>query len=116
MGRARRDDERIIGALAHGLNQAEASRVTGVSERTIRRRMQDPDFRDRVAAVRGEIARAAAAQLESLYAKAIGTLEQLLDDRNADRRLRAAQLVLKVGRSSIPIRSSTNDFGHSSKQ
>lgn len=45
-------DEAIVAALAGGATYANAATAAGVSSRTVRRRMEDPDFRGEVAAAR----------------------------------------------------------------
>jgi HEAT repeat protein len=97
MSRPRKDDQLLVLALAQGKSQAEAGRITGFAERTVRSRLQDEDFRQRVEAARVEVTAAAAAQLASLYPRAIGALSDLLDDPEPSVKLRAAQAVLKTG-------------------
>src|ERR1035441_6689538 len=45
-------DAALIDALARGKSQAEAGRAVGRSDRTVRRRMKDPDFLERLAQAR----------------------------------------------------------------
>src|SRR4051812_69353 len=97
MSRPPKDDQLVIVALAQGKTQAAAASIAGMSERSVRRRLQDKDFAARVDAARAEVTSAAAAQLAGLYPRAIGTLSDLLDDRESSVRLRAAQAVLKAG-------------------
>lgn len=106
MSRPRKDDQLLVVALANGKTQAEAGRIAGFSDRSVRRRLQDQDFAARVDAARAEVTSAAAAQLAGLYPKAIGALSELLDDRESSIRLRAAQAVLKAG----PALKSHTDF------
>jgi hypothetical protein len=97
MGRPRKDDEIIVGALALGKTYPQAARIAGVGERTVSRRMQDPAFAQRVRAARAAAAAENAAELAALMPKAIGVLGDLLYDAESGIRLRAAQVVFKVG-------------------
>src|SRR5215213_2822305 len=55
-GGDRRDaDQALVAALAAGATKQEAARLAGVGERTIYRRLEDPDFRRRVDQARGEL-------------------------------------------------------------
>ena len=100
MSRPRKNNDLIVSALAHGKTHAQAARIAGVSERTIGRRAQEPDFAARVNQARAEVTAAATAQLAALTSKAIAVLDDTLDDADEDHaglRLRAAQIVLKSG-------------------
>ena len=53
--RGKRDiDEQLVLALAVGGGIAGAARAAGVSERTVRRRMEDAGFREAVRKLRGD--------------------------------------------------------------
>ena len=97
MSRPRKPDELLIAALIQGRTHAEAARLAGVSERTVRRRLRDADVAARIQHGRDELTSAAAARMAELYPRAIETLGELLDDKAKDIRLRAAQSVLKIG-------------------
>ena len=97
MSRPRKPDELKITALVQGRTHAEAAREARVSERTVRRRLQDPDIAARIQHGRDELTSAAAAKMAELYPRAIQTLGELLDDKAKEIRLRAAQSVLKIG-------------------
>ena len=87
----------MIAELVQGKTQKEAGRVAGVSERTVRRRVQDPVFMRRVSDEQAALAAAAASQLAGLFTKAVDTLEDCLDDPKGAVRNRAAQLILALG-------------------
>lgn len=57
VARSRRStkDDIIAATLASGQSQAHAARTAGVSERTVQRRMADPEFRARVDDARGDV-------------------------------------------------------------
>lgn len=59
-------DEKIIGALAAGHPYAEAGRIVGCSERTVRRRMEDPLFRAEVDEMKAQIVEQTSASLATL--------------------------------------------------
>ena len=52
----------LITALASGATQANAGRAAGMSDRTVRRRLADPEFAARVAAEGKQVASRAAAR------------------------------------------------------
>jgi len=97
--RARRpdEDELITAALVVGGTNAEAGRVAGVSERTVRRRMADAAFALEVSRRRGERVAAITGQLVEGGADAIGVLRECLASGSDAVRLRAAQHVLSLG-------------------
>ena len=64
-GDRHRADTALVAAIASGATVADAARLAGVSERTVRRRLSDPAFR-------AELSRAHSAMLEST----IGTLAE----------------------------------------
>jgi uncharacterized protein (UPF0147 family) len=83
----------LITALASGATQANAGRAAGMSDRTIRRRLADPDFATRVAAESRQVASRAAARISALAGGvAVTVLEELLADPSTPPhiRLRAA--------------------------
>ena len=90
-------NEIIIAALAVGSTYAEAGAQAGVDERTIARRMQEPEFARAVDDRRREHAVEVAGRLSSLGPRAISTIEDLLDDPSPRIRLAAAKLLLELG-------------------
>ena len=58
-----RGDEALLAALLRGATVPEAARAVGLSERTARRRLHDPEFRRRLDAARAEVTAVLAAQL-----------------------------------------------------
>ncbi len=95
MSRPRKADDLLLVALSQGKTHAEAARIADVSERTVRRRLEDPEFATRVEHRRAEVTAAAAGQLAGLYGKAIGALSDLLDHGDDPLRVRAAQIILR---------------------
>jgi hypothetical protein len=93
----RRIDERLAAELAAGKTIREAAPAVGVSERTAHRRLEDPAFRDRVAALRSEMIRAAAGQLVNGMAGAIGVLRAGLSDTNSNIQHKSAVKLIELG-------------------
>lgn len=82
-------------ALAQGLTQVEAGSRAGVSERTVRARMADPDFVARVHSIRDRMVSEAVGKLAATAAKAADRLGALLDDEDPNVRLRAAKAIIE---------------------
>ncbi len=98
-GRSAARDVVLVAALATGATQAEAARVAGVSERTVRRRLEETSFADRVAAERRAVATRTAARITALASgDAVAVLRELMVDANVapSVRLRAALGALNV--------------------
>jgi hypothetical protein len=92
----RHNDEALITALAAGGNVAAAARHAHVSERTVRRRLQDPAFRARVDEARGELVRAAVGRLAAVGALAADKLHALIGNAKSETvQLGAARSVLE---------------------
>ncbi len=78
-GKSRHNRDRIIiEALARGEGQTSAATLAGCSVSTIRRRLDDAEFRERVEQFRAEMLDTAAGKLGSTVVKAVSTLESLL--------------------------------------
>src|SRR2546430_29833 len=87
----------LILALAGGKTVAEAADATGLSERTIFRRLEDADFRRRVSQARGDMLARAVGRLADVSARAVKTLEALLEAEGEFVRLNAAKAILETG-------------------
>lgn len=92
------NDELIITALASGATQAEAGRSAGVSDRTVRRRLEDEAFVEQVRKTRTELISQAGGRAASLVGNAVAVFQELLGSDNETIRLRAAQAVIDTGR------------------
>ena len=97
-GGDRRDaDQALIAALAAGATKQEAARLAGVGERTLYRRLEDPDFRSRVDRARVELIHRTVGRLADASAVAVTTLRSLLEaDRESVRR-GARRAILESG-------------------
>lgn len=94
MTKTPRGNVQIIPALARGETVATAAKLAGLSERTVYRRLQDPDFRRQVSNVRFNILDRATGQLLNMSDRAIETLVALLDATSESVRLGAARSIL----------------------
>jgi len=68
----------IVEALSRGESQTAAATLAGCSVSTIRRRLDDAEFRGRVEKFRAEMLDSAAGKLGATVVKAVTTLESLL--------------------------------------
>jgi len=96
--RGRRNaDEALAAALASGQTLRAASGAAGVSERTATRRWADPQFRQCVSELRGELVGRALGRLADGMADAADVLRQLLNAKSESVRLSAARALLELG-------------------
>ena len=93
----RKGDSQLILALASGCSVREAARLAGLGERTAHRRVKEPAFRHRVAAVRDEQFQRATAALAEAATEAVATLRALLDSGSVSAQLGAARAILEHG-------------------
>ena len=92
-------EEVLVAALAAGATQAQAGAAAGVSERTVRRRLEGTDFAARVTAERAALVTRTAARLGGLTGAAVDALADLLAPGVAEGvKLRAALGVLESAR------------------
>ena len=89
------EDELLIAYLAAGHTQVQAAAMVGRSDRTVRRRLQDPDFQERLHAAQAKRVAEERARLKASADRAQGVIDELLEPGVSDTvRLRAATLVL----------------------
>src|SRR5262245_41601872 len=99
-GRQNRGGSRDLGllvALARGDTVRDAAREAGIGERTAYRRMRDPEFRQRLSAVRADVLERATGRLADAGADAAETLKALLKAESESVRLGAARAILELG-------------------
>lgn len=84
----------VIVALARGATSEEAAREAGVSGRTVRRWMEDPDFLADVRDTRTELLQHAVGQLAAGAVEAVTTLREALRDADGRNRVQAARVLL----------------------
>jgi hypothetical protein len=93
----KRTDPAIILSLARGKSARAAAKAAGWSERTLRRRLRDPDFQRQVIEARAEIFARASAEIAGAAAGSVRVLKRLLRSENERVALSAAQTLLRAG-------------------
>jgi hypothetical protein len=83
-------------ALAAGASLAVAAQQSHVSESTVRRRLRDPGFRQKIDEARGKMVSDAVGRLASLGVQSADTFGPLLQSGNERIRLGAAKSVLEL--------------------
>jgi hypothetical protein len=94
-GSRKNADDGLVASLAAGASAAAAAAKAEVSERTVRRRLEDPAFRARVDEARAELVRQAVGRLADVGALASDTLAELVQDAPPAVRLGAARGILE---------------------
>ena len=97
-GRKRKSDLGLILALACGASPESAAQKTGLSLRTVYRRLKDPAFQQQVSEVRADMVRRSAGLLTAAGLSAIKTFTVLLESAKSESvRLGAARAVIELG-------------------
>ena len=97
-GRKRKADSSLIVALACGSSPEAAAQKSGLSLRTVYRRLADPSFYQQVQHVRTEMVRRAAAMFSAADMAAIKTLTTLQESATSESvRLGAARAIIELG-------------------
>ena len=86
-------------ALASGSTIVEAAKHAGISERTVRRRLGDPDCRMEISHLRSKLLDAAVGRLVAATTQAAETMQSLLEADSEHVRLGAAKGILEFGLS-----------------
>ena len=89
-------NSQLLAALATGCTLREASEQTGVSERTIARRLKDPKFTAALIRSKDQILTATVGKLVNATTRAVSTLQGLLDCEAHSVRLGAARSILEL--------------------
>ena len=89
-------DSALVAALACGATARDAARTTGVAERTIYRRLDDPTFTAQIDAARTEMIARAVGRLAETSTEAADTLRALLTASAETVRLGAARSILEL--------------------
>jgi hypothetical protein len=87
----------LLLALAAGQTVRDAARTAGLGERTVRRRLADPDFRRGVSQLRGEMVDRALGRAADGMSEAADMLRRLLRAKRENIRLGAARSLLEFG-------------------
>jgi hypothetical protein len=91
-------DEALLLALACGATKENAARKVGIGERTVYRRLKDPEFRRRLQAVKTDMVQRAASVLTASAMEAVKTLLSLQEGSVSNSvRLGAARTILEQG-------------------
>lgn len=95
-GGRRTADEALAAELATGKTVRDAATAAGVAERTVYRRLGEPEFRAKVAGLRAGMLSAAAGRLADSMAAAADHLRALLGAKDPNVRLRAATQIVTL--------------------
>jgi hypothetical protein len=90
-------DVLIAMALAQGQNAKSTALACQVTDRTVRRKLADPEFRTLVARLRGELMTRALGRLADNMTRAADAIVGLLESDDARLRLRTARALLSLG-------------------
>jgi hypothetical protein len=94
----KRNEDALLLALACGATVEAAARQCGLSDRTVYRRLKDPEFRSRLQSVRADMVQRAAGMLTAAAGEAVRTLLALQKESAPPAvRLGAARAVLELG-------------------
>ena len=84
----------VLPVMASAPSLAQAARISGFSERTLRRWLDDDDFRGELTRLRQESAELARLELQGLMLRSVSVLSQAMDDPDKAIRLRAARYAM----------------------
>jgi hypothetical protein len=97
-GRKRKADTALVLALACGASAESAAQKTGLSLRTVYRRLAEPAFRGQVKDLRAEMARRLAGMLTAAGIGSVKTFTTLQDSAASESvRLGAARAIVELG-------------------
>ena len=91
-----RADSLIVAGLAAGLTYQKVAEQAGVSEKTVRNRLADPAFKQKVAEARANMVERTMAAMTASSVAATQTLYQLLDAESENVRLGAARTIVEL--------------------
>ena len=87
--------EKALAALLESASITDAAKACGLSEKTLRRYLEDADFQKEFRAARRLVSEQNIVRLQSLHAGAIETLERNLTCENPSVEVRAAQIIIE---------------------
>jgi DNA-binding transcriptional MerR regulator len=90
--------EKALSALLESATITDAAQKCGLSEKTLRRYLDDADFQTEFRAARRVVFEQNIARLQSLHAGAVDTLERNLTCENPSVEVRAAQIIIEGNR------------------
>ena len=98
MALRKKNEDALLIALACGATVEAAAKQCGVHDRTVYRRMADPEFQTQLKAIRSDMVRRAAGNLTAAAGEAVRTLLALLKEPTPHAtRLGAARAILEIG-------------------
>ena len=86
--------EKALTALLESASIIEAAQTSGLSEKTLRRYLEEKEFSDEYAEARRQIVESAVSALQQAANEAVETLRRNLTCDNPQAEIRAAQLIL----------------------
>lgn len=94
-----KNKERALAALVSCPTQEAAAEKAGISSRTLRNYMKDPEFAAEYKRMNSQLVTAATLQIQRSLAPAINTLREIAEDRaaNMTARIQAARGLLEYG-------------------
>lgn len=95
--------EKALAALLNSASVCEAARLSGLSEKTIYRFLEDSEFKAEYQQARRRIFEQNVFRLQSLHNAAVETLERNLHCENPAVEVRAAQIVIEANRKDFEI-------------
>ncbi len=90
--------EKALTALLAHSTIVEAAQTSGLSEKTLRRYLEDAEFQKEFRAARRVVFEQNIVRLQSLHAGAVDTLERNLNCENPSVEVRAAQIIIEGNR------------------
>jgi hypothetical protein len=90
--------EKSLAALLESATIAEAAKKCGLSEKTLRRYLEDAEFQKEFRAARRVIFEQNIVRLQSLHADAVDTLKRNLNCENPSVEVRSAQIIIEGNR------------------
>jgi hypothetical protein len=104
-------DERLVLALGEGFSYGKAGEIAGCSRATVQRRMDDPEFRQRVFDARQATAEEALSRIEGLVGRAVDRLEEIVASANDIPSLKAVVVAIDRAGASLQQRSLGDRLG-----
>ena len=100
--RPKGDIPKMVAELARGATQKEAAAAAGISDRGVRRRLDDPEIQAQIVEARAEIRRRTMAAIADASLEAVQTLRDLQGVEQAPQiRFQAAKVLLHTGVKNI---------------
>ncbi len=92
------NQENALNALLASASITDAAQICGLSEKTLRRYLDDAEFQKEFRAARRVVFEQNIVRLQSLHAGAVDTLERNLNCENPSVEVRAAQIIIEGNR------------------